>query len=97
MLNLENFKNNFIDNTVNEMIKQQVKDIDNVVFDFLKANGYRPKRTEKYAIYLREKLEKRGLKIVVDKINEQIDFDGITYSHKYYLVPRFEEIKKNRQ
>ena len=96
MLNLENFENNFIDSTVNEMVKKQVKDMDNVIFDFLKANGFRPKRTEKYAIYLRKKLEKQGLTIVVDKVNEQIDFDGTTYSHKYYLVPRFKEIKKEK-
>ena len=98
MLNLENFENNFIDSMVNKMIKQQVKDLDNVVFDFLKANRHRPKRTEKYAIYLRKKLERQGLTIVVDKINEQINFDGNTYSHRCYLVPRFEKIKKeNRQ
>ena len=94
---LENFENDFTDSMVNKMIKQQTKDIDNVIFDFLKANGYRPKRTEKYAIYLKKKLEKQGLTIVLDKINEQIDFDGTTYSHKYYLVPRFEEIKSENR
>ncbi len=93
---LEDFENNFLDSVVNKMIKQQVKNIDNVVFDFLKANGYRPKRTEKYLIYLRKKLEKQGLTIALDKVNEQIDFDGATYSHKYCLVPRFEEIKKEK-
>ncbi len=94
MLNLENFENNFIDGMVNKMTKQQVNDIDNVVFDFLKANGYRPKRTEKYSIYLRKKLEKQGLTIVLEKVNEQLDFDGYAFSYKYCLVPRFEEIKK---
>ena len=76
---------------IRQALKQYNKDFEDCIFNFLKASGYRPKRTEKYAIYLRKKLEKQGLTIVVDKVNEQIDFDGTTYSHKYYLVPRFEK------
>lgn len=38
----------YINNMLNKMAKEQAKVIDDIVFNFLKQNGYRPRRTEKY-------------------------------------------------
>ncbi len=35
-----------INSLIQQYAKEQAEKIDNVIFDFLKANGYRPKKTE---------------------------------------------------
>lgn len=38
----------YINTMLNKIAKEQSKVIDDIVFNFLKQNGYKPRRTEKY-------------------------------------------------
>lgn len=78
---------------VNELMhqyaKEQAEKIDNVIFDFLKANGYRPKKTEKYIKNLKKKLDKQGLAIKIDEVVLEEKYDGLRYMKRCIYVPSF--------
>lgn len=70
------------DKIVGDMNKELVK--------FLKANGYRPKQTEKYCKYLKKKLDKEGKEIdlrIINVVNEE----GSTSSYYEYRFINKEE------
>lgn len=90
--NIENFENPF-NNRLNSILKKSASDIDNLVIDFLKANGYRPKKTEKYFKYIKKKLAKQDLAIRIN-IYEKRDSD---YSWTETYMPEFVKISEMKR
>ena len=78
-----------INSLIQQYAKEQAKKIDNVIFDFLKANGYRPKKTEKYIKNLKKKLDKQGLTIKIDEVVLEEKYNGLRYMKRCIYVPSF--------
>ena len=76
---------------IRQYAKEQTEKIDNVIFDFLKTNGYRPKKTEKYIKNLKKKLDKQGLAIKIDEVVLEEKYDGLRYMKRCIYVPSFVE------
>ena len=89
---IQDFENPF-ENKFDLIAKKQSKTIDNVLIDFLKANGYRPKKTVKYFEYIKKKLEKQDLAIRIN-IYEKRDSD---YSWTETYVPEFVKISEMKK
>ena len=53
-----------------EIMDDYNKAVANYIFDFLKSQGYRPKKTMEYALGLKKRLEKKGLELVVVESSE---------------------------
>lgn len=84
----------YINELMHQYAKEQAEIIDNTVFDFLKANGYRPKKTEKYIKNLKKKLDKQGLAIKIDEVVLEEKYDGLRYIKRCIYVPSFVSIKQ---
>lgn len=82
----------FINKQAMDIAKQKAKEMDDILFEFLRKHGYRPRRTEKYVNNLKKRLEKQGLRIKLDEIVLEEKYDGIRYIKKCIYVPSF--IKK---
>lgn len=80
-----------INQIISNYCKQQVKAIDETIFDFLRKHGYRPKKTEKYINNLKKKLDKQGLAIKVDEIVLEEKYDNFGYRKRCVYVPSFVE------
>ena len=80
-----------INSLIQQYAKEQAEKIDNVIFDFLKANGYRPKKTEKYIKNLKKKLDKQGLAIKIDEVVLEEKYNGLRYMKRCIYVPSFIE------
>lgn len=78
-----------INSLIQQYAKEQAEKIDNVIFDFLKANGYRPKKTEKYIKNLKKKLDKQGLTIKIDEVVLEEKYNGLRYMKRCIYVPSF--------
>lgn len=89
---IQNFENPFA-TRFDLIAKKQAKTIDDVIIDFLKSNGYRPKRTVKYFKYIKKKLEKQDLAIRIN-IYEKRDSD---YSWIETYVPEFVKISEMKR
>lgn len=89
---IQDFENPF-ENIVNLIAKRKANAMDNAVFNFLKANGYRPKKTVKYFEYIKKKLEKQDLAIRIN-IYEKRDSD---YSWTETYVPEFVKISEMKK
>ncbi len=51
--------NNFINEMIDNLARQQAKNIDDAIIRFLRRHGYKPRRTEKYAKNLSKRLAKK--------------------------------------
>ena len=80
-----------INKQINNIHKQQIKAQEDVLFDFLRKRGYRPRRTEKYMNNLKKKLDKQGLAIKLDEIVLEEKYDGFVYRKRCVYVPSFVE------
>lgn len=81
----------FINQRMYDMAKQQAKTIDDILFDFLRKHGYRPRRTEKYMNNLKKKLDKQGLRIKLEEIVLEETYDEFGYRKRCVYVPSFVE------
>ena len=84
----------FIEKIIDDLARQKAKDIDDVIFEFLRKNGYRPKRTEKYAKNLSKRLAKKGLILKVEEIILEEKFTGTKYVKRCVYVPMFIHIEE---
>lgn len=82
----------YLNNMLNKMAKEQAKVIDDIVFNFLKQNGYRPRRTEKYVKNLNKKLAKQGKAIKLDEVVLEEKYDKFSYYKKVTYIPKFIDI-----
>ena len=82
---------NIINQMIHNMAKQQIKAQEDVLFDFLRKHGYRPRRTEKYVKNLKKKLDKQGLTIKLDEIVLEEKYDMFGYRKRCVYVPSFIE------
>lgn len=83
----------FIDEIIDELAEKRAKDIDNVIIDFLKKNGYRPKKTKKYAENLRKKLKRKGLVLAVREVVLDERYNCTNYYKKVAYIPMFIHIE----
>lgn len=79
----------FLENTIDELARKRAEAIDNAIIDFLKVNGYRPKKTLKYMKNLSKRLAKQGKAIKVDELVIEEKFDNYRYYKKVVFIPRF--------
>lgn len=82
----------YINNMLEKMAKEQSKVIDDIIFNFLKQNGYRPRRTEKYVRNLTKKLAKQGKNIKLDEVILEEKYDNFSYYKKVTYIPKFIDI-----
>lgn len=82
----------YINTMLNKIAKEQSKVIDDIVFNFLKQNGYRPRRTEKYVKNLNKKLAKQGKAIKLDEVVLEEKYDKFSYYKKVTYIPKFIDI-----
>ena len=78
------------DNYITRLFYLINKDMEDELVRFLRKNGYRPKRSEKYLENLKKKLKRKGLQIKCEQIQEVNYKDGsINVEYRFY----FERIK----
>lgn len=83
-----------ISNYADNLYKKIVNDSEEDLIKFLRKNGYRPKKTEKYINNLQKKLKKQNLCIVY-KQKEEFD-----YKNNYCIIKNefyFDKIIKNKE
>lgn len=78
------------DNYITRLLYLINKDMEDDLIRFLRKNGYRPRRTEKYMKNLKKRLKRKGLEIKCEQIQEVNYKDGsINVEYRFY----FERIK----
>lgn len=80
-----------INKQISELHKRKIKEEEDILFDFLRKHGYRPRRTEKYMNNLKKKLDKQGLTIKLDEIVLEEKYDMFGYRKRCVYVPSFVE------
>ena len=81
----------FINKQAMDIAKQKAKEMDDILFEFLRKHGYRPRRTEKYMNNLKKKLDKQGLRIKLEEIVLEETYDEFGYRKRCVYVPSFVE------
>ena len=88
--------NNFINEMIDNLARQQAKNIDDAIIRFLRRHGYKPRRTEKYAKNLSKRLAKKGLILNVKEIILEEKSTETSYYKKIVYIPSFVDIKNRR-
>lgn len=91
-MNINEIEKTYIafDNYITRLYYLINKDMEDELIKFLRKNGYRPKRSEKYIVNLKKRLKRKDLEIKCEQIQEVNYKDGtINIQYRFY----FERIK----
>lgn len=91
-MNINELEKSYIafDNYITRLYYLINKDMEDELIRFLRKNGYRPRRNEKYIENLKKKLKRKGLEIKCDQIQEaSYEVGSIKVKYEFY----FERIK----
>lgn len=77
----------------NKILRDKIlPEMEEELMSFLKANGYRPKQTEKYCKYLKKKLDKEGKEIDLRIINVVNEEGSTSNYYEYRFINKEEKV-----
>lgn len=82
-----------IDEIAKKIYEKKYEDMDNVIIDFLKKHGYRPKRTAKYMESLQKRLRRKGLELQIFKYEGELKLKDGCVSQEWCIEPVFVKIE----